>query len=279
MTVTPNRGPWWRLTAVAARLVVPVSLVFLCVTLARNAAALPAVDLRISTPAPVATACLLQVICCGALGWTVLLRGSGIQLGRLAATRVIGRTQIAKYTRGNVLHYVGRATLARRYGVPVELAVATMTVETLILAGIGVLAGLDGLLFDHDAAGDVVSTLTANALVPGAAIAAVGVLLSGAWLGSRRVRRLVARGIGVPTRGRALRPFVPTPPPHITTTPNCSGAPPRPRTGTPGSPRSGPTSRRVPASGPPNRSSQSPAPAGGPRSSPSRPNPRARSAR
>lgn len=74
-----------------------------------------------------------------ALAWVALLRYLGWWTAPLSGAGIFLTTQFAKYLPGNVGHYVGRAVLATRRGCPGPTVALSMTVELVILLGIGLL--------------------------------------------------------------------------------------------------------------------------------------------
>jgi uncharacterized membrane protein YbhN (UPF0104 family) len=79
---------------------------------------------------------LLYVIAIVAWGWSwaYLVSGFGCAMTGDAGIRVVAVSQVTKYLPGNVAHHVGRVALARRYGVDVATAVASMVIELCWLA-------------------------------------------------------------------------------------------------------------------------------------------------
>jgi len=51
--------------------------------------------------------CMFVNLVCGGLMWMALLRDQGVRLPALAAFRIVGMAQVAKYLPGNVGHLVG----------------------------------------------------------------------------------------------------------------------------------------------------------------------------
>jgi len=60
----------------------------------------------------------VAVILIGALGWRIILSAFGISLSRWSAERQVLIPQIGKYVPGNIAHYLGRAAMTMRGGVP-----------------------------------------------------------------------------------------------------------------------------------------------------------------
>ena len=77
-----------------------------------------------------------------ALGWSRLVRlHGGPSLPFRQAFAIYGRSQLAKYVPGNVLHFVGRHLLARRAGVPDRALVVSAAHEVLALLACAALLG------------------------------------------------------------------------------------------------------------------------------------------
>ena len=67
------------------------------------------------------------------LAWMMLLKSGDIKVTAKQAYIIMGKSQIARYLPGNVLHYAGRVVLAKQSGVPTEATLLTTGVETLVI--------------------------------------------------------------------------------------------------------------------------------------------------
>lgn len=97
------------------------------------------------------TVILIGVLLCASvtlalsLAWMVLLKSRNIQISSKQAYIIMGKSQIARYLPGNVLHYAGRVVLGKQAGIPAGITVLSTGVETvliIIIACMIVLAGL-----------------------------------------------------------------------------------------------------------------------------------------
>ena len=78
--------------------------------------------------------------------WYLLLQGYCINVKWQLAQKIFGQAQFGKYLPGNIGHHVGRVLLASSYGVPLQITIQTMLIETVwgatIGAGIALFASL-----------------------------------------------------------------------------------------------------------------------------------------
>ena len=78
--------------------------------------------------------------------WYLLLQGYCINVKWQLAQKIFGQAQFGKYLPGNIGHHVGRVLLASSNGVPLQITIQTMLIETVwgatIGAGIALLASL-----------------------------------------------------------------------------------------------------------------------------------------
>jgi hypothetical protein len=120
------------ITRLVGLAVVVASCAYLLLALRRHAAALPAIAWSPAAGAAFGGAVLLYLasLPAGALGWSLLLRavGAGAPFGTLL--RICALALPAKYLPGNVGHYLGRAELARRAGLPLREVGLTLIFET-----------------------------------------------------------------------------------------------------------------------------------------------------
>lgn len=92
------------------------------------------------------TALMLLVVLIGGGMWFALLRDQNQTPNLLTALRIVALSQIAKYLPGNVGHLVGQVTLAKGAGIPIGVAMTTLTISSLWLIAIGVGLGSFGIL-------------------------------------------------------------------------------------------------------------------------------------
>lgn len=74
--------------------------------------------------------------------WQRCLHALGAELSYGRAAMVLMISQLAKYLPGNVGHHLGRVALARNAGIPMDLAVASVLVETLLVVIAGATCSL-----------------------------------------------------------------------------------------------------------------------------------------
>jgi hypothetical protein len=126
--------------------VLAASCVYLGLALRRHAAALPSVAWSPRSAAAFAAAVLLYLaaVPAGALGWQILLRSVGCGAPFRTLLRIYALALPAKYLPGNVGHYLGRAELARRAGLPLREVGLTLVFETAwaVVAAAGLAAAL-----------------------------------------------------------------------------------------------------------------------------------------
>jgi uncharacterized membrane protein YbhN (UPF0104 family) len=67
-----------------------------------------------------------------AMAWRQVLKGFGYKLPRGAATRIFATSELARYVPGAVFQVIGRAILAKPYGVPVTITSTTQILELCI---------------------------------------------------------------------------------------------------------------------------------------------------
>jgi SAM-dependent methyltransferase len=91
--------------------------------------------------------CFLWVLVNVALGvgWRSLLSILGEHIGAKDSVLLSFRTQVAKYLPGNVFHHLGRAVLAKNYGVSIPAAGIGVVFESLILVTIAAAFGISFL--------------------------------------------------------------------------------------------------------------------------------------
>lgn len=80
--------------------------------------------------------------------WHTLLSMMDAKSNPLQAIRIVLLSQIGKYLPGNVVHFVGRAVLSTREGVPREIAVIATFLDMFFSAAAASVFGLIGLVFD-----------------------------------------------------------------------------------------------------------------------------------
>jgi hypothetical protein len=115
------------------------ALIFVALTFARNYAAVPAVTWSplLGLAVAAAIAANIAVVALGSRAWWQLLRGAGESMSERRAFVICGTAQIGKYVPGNVFHLVGRAALAVKEGVPLPVAIASLTLETMLIVIVG----------------------------------------------------------------------------------------------------------------------------------------------
>ncbi len=67
-----------------------------------------------------------------AMSWRQVLKGFGYKLPRGAATRIFATSELARYVPGAVFQVIGRALLAKPYGIPVTITSTTQILELCI---------------------------------------------------------------------------------------------------------------------------------------------------
>lgn len=77
--------------------------------------------------------------------WQWCLQALGRPLDHRRAAIVLMLSQFAKYLPGNIGHHVGRVALARNAGVPVDIAVASIVLETFLVVLAGAICSLPAL--------------------------------------------------------------------------------------------------------------------------------------
>jgi uncharacterized membrane protein YbhN (UPF0104 family) len=81
--------------------------------------------------------------------WQQCLQALDRPLDYRRAAVVLMLSQFAKYLPGNIGHHVGRVALARNAGVPVDIAVASIVLETFLVVLAGAICSLPGLALLH----------------------------------------------------------------------------------------------------------------------------------
>ncbi|MBC2668130.1 lysylphosphatidylglycerol synthase domain-containing protein [Novosphingobium piscinae] len=136
------------------------------------------------------------------LAWFVLIRElEPARISWSAALAIFNRTQFYKYLPGNVFHMLGRFAMANEAGVPARsLALAQVgeiATQLVVAALIAILFGgrmLLPVLEDY-------SVVLARLIVPGAVLAAIGLIVAVLWLRTHRqlaVRMLRACSVALP---------------------------------------------------------------------------------
>ena len=91
-----------------------------------------------------ATGCWVLVNTALGVGWALMVRALGCEVGFMASIILSFRTQFAKYLPGNVFHHIGRVVLAKQLGIKAAIAGAATVMESIALV---LVAGLIGLSF------------------------------------------------------------------------------------------------------------------------------------
>lgn len=74
----------------------------------------------------------------GAKSWQLVLRTMGHAIEYRASLSIIAVSQLAKYLPGNVGHHFGRVLLARRAGLPADVTLTSVFLDTLLALGAAV---------------------------------------------------------------------------------------------------------------------------------------------
>jgi hypothetical protein len=133
------------------------------------------------------TALMVLVVVIGGIMWHWLLKDQQQATSLLTALRVVALSQMAKYLPGNVGHLIGQVTLAKAAGIPIGVALTTLTISTLWLIAIGLGLGSAGLL----ALMDEVSISWLPPLTPLHIAGLVFFLCLAPWVGIGLVNRLL----------------------------------------------------------------------------------------
>lgn len=91
-----------------------------------------------------ATGCWVLVNTALGVGWALMVRALGSEVGFTASIILSFRTQFAKYLPGNVFHHIGRVVLAKQLGIRAAIAGTATIMESIALV---LVAGLIGLSF------------------------------------------------------------------------------------------------------------------------------------
>ncbi|QXD22916.1 flippase-like domain-containing protein [Opitutia bacterium ISCC 51] len=91
-----------------------------------------------------ATGCWVLVNTVLGVGWALMVRALGSEVGFMASIILSFRTQFAKYLPGNVFHHIGRVVLAKQLGIKAAIAGTATIMESIALV---LVAGLIGLSF------------------------------------------------------------------------------------------------------------------------------------
>ena len=123
--------------------------------------------------------------------WLTLLRRADVELSASRSFVICGKTQLLKYLPGNVFHVVGRTGLAVREGIPIRVAISSITLEILLTAGTAALIAMPLLSSRWR---DISRLIDAGAWwnwLFAAVVGAAVVVVAGRFAGAR-VRRAVA---------------------------------------------------------------------------------------
>jgi uncharacterized membrane protein YbhN (UPF0104 family) len=83
-----------------------------------------------------------------AYAWMILLHAMTEKVTFKVAYSISGITQIAKYLPGNVFHYAGRVVLGKREGVPYDVLIVSLGVETIIVIASAAVIMLSCFIYD-----------------------------------------------------------------------------------------------------------------------------------
>src|SRR6185369_14350346 len=110
-----------RMIVIATRVLSVVGIAFLAKNLVSHWAEIASMrwNLESGLAVTVAVAYWVVLYLTGSSAWQILVQAGGGQLSFRKSLEIIGKSQISKYLPGNVFHYVNRAGLASRAGVPV----------------------------------------------------------------------------------------------------------------------------------------------------------------
>lgn len=186
-----RRRRW--LLALASRCVVAISLVFLAATLVAGYNELPSISWEAAGLVSVGVAVLLAILAVlvSGFGWVSIVRGGVPGLDMIDGLIVVGRSGVAKYAPGNVLHYVGRATGVRAFGVPASVAIGATVAEAALVTFGALAIGLLGRAGDLDKAANAMPGLGGRLLITSSALAVVGTSAVVVFLASRRAQLLL----------------------------------------------------------------------------------------
>jgi glycosyltransferase 2 family protein len=129
-----------------------------------------------------------------AVGWSILLKGGGIQLPLVESFGIMGKAQIGKYLPGNVFHYVQRASLGAAFGITPEVSALSMGVEALLFPVCALIIVFTSLFFGQtnilrieDLIGDrTISIAVAAGIVLAGTAALIANKKTRRWLYERR---------------------------------------------------------------------------------------------
>jgi hypothetical protein len=82
-----------------------------------------------------------------AMSWRQVLKGFGYKLPRGATLRIFATSELARYVPGAVLQVIGRAFLAKPYGIPVTISSTTQILELCIFLFANVIMAVSCLLW------------------------------------------------------------------------------------------------------------------------------------
>ncbi len=82
--------------------------------------------------------------------WRILLQSGEVFLSYSQAYAILGISQMGKYLPGNVFHYVGRAAMGLKQGIPAATLAVSVWVESLLVLVAATVLILAGALVDDD---------------------------------------------------------------------------------------------------------------------------------
>jgi uncharacterized membrane protein YbhN (UPF0104 family) len=135
--------------------------------------------------------------------WQRCLAALGTQFDYRRAAIVLAISQFGKYLPGNVGHHVGRLALARGAGIPLDAAVASILLETMLEVQAGVACSLPAVELLLRVARDRLPSHGAQADALLSLAACAGLVLAGG-LGWFWFRGLETRPLRLATSGRSL---------------------------------------------------------------------------
>lgn len=119
-------------------------LAFFAISLSRHWQAISSIPLhgRLWPALAAATALYMLSYLFSAKSWQLVLRTAALPLGYLSAIRIVTISQFAKYIPGNVGHHIGRVLLAKKEGIPADVALSSMGVDAVLVLAAAALCSL-----------------------------------------------------------------------------------------------------------------------------------------
>lgn len=186
-----------RLVAVAGLAILTLSLGYLVTVVQSGVSDLPEIQWTTSAVASAGAGVLLYIaaVFVWSTGWAALLTAAGQPVNIFAAFTIIGISQITKYLPGNIAHHIGRAALAKHFGLGAAGVVLSMALEVFWMMAAAVACALLALALT-EAAGAASLLPLGNLALATLFIAAVAVPLAGFAAARRWGARLLGRQDG-----------------------------------------------------------------------------------